>query len=202
MEELVSTAALEREILADARKKAERALRGADEDVARAAADGERRAAAAVAELERSLAEKTERYRSETLARLPLERSRIKAAFVDGRIREALDAFMAVLPEREAAAMVAAALAKARPFLDGKRIRVRRRQLGEGTARSILAEALPTAEVLELAEDPALPAAGLVAETEDGGATMRATINLVEEALLEERRGELAAALCGEALAL
>jgi vacuolar-type H+-ATPase subunit E/Vma4 len=202
MEELVSTEALEREILADARKKAERTIRGVDDEVRRIASEGERRTAEAVAELARGYAERSERYRAEALARFPLERSRIKAAYVDARLREALEAYMSSLPAGRVAAITSASLAKARSFLSGKELRARWRSLGAEAAARILAEALPESVVVDSAEDRTLPAAGIVVEVADGSATMRATLDLVAEAVLGERRGELASALCGKALAI
>lgn len=202
MEELVSTEALEREILSDARKKAERTIRGVDDEVRRIAEAGERRTAEAVAELERGYAERSGRHRAEARARLPLERSRIKAAYVDARLRESLDAFMSSLPADRVAAIASASLAKASAFFAGKELRARWRSLGAEGAARILAEALPGAIVIESVEDETLPSAGIVVVAADGNTTMRATLDLVAEALLVERRGELASALCGEALAV
>jgi hypothetical protein len=51
-------------------------------------------------------------------------------------------------------------------------------------------------------EDGKLPAPGLVVAAGDGSLSIRATLDLVGERLLDEKRGELAAALCAEALAL
>lgn len=202
MEEIVSTESLEREILADARKKAERALRGAEDEIRRVAEEGERKAAQSIAELDSAYAAKVERYRSEALARLPLEKSRIKAAYVDARLREALDAFMSGFPESRVESIVASELARAAAFLDGKKLRVRRRALGPDAVARVIRKALPTAILDDSVEDESLPAAGLVVETTDGVTTMKATLDLVAQILLGERRGELAAALCGEALNL
>lgn len=202
MEELVSTEILEKEILEDARKKAERLLKGAAEDARRIEGATEGRKAEAAAEIERRSRAKAARHREELDARLPLEKARIKAAYVDSALREAVAAFVAALPEGRAEAMVAELLRGSAPFLDGKELRVRRRALGEAAAARAIAAALPAARVLDSVEDASLPAAGIVAEAADGSATMRATLDLAAESLLGQRRGELARALCGEALAL
>ena len=202
MEELVSTEALEREILEDARKKAERILKGADEDVRRIAQEGERRKAEAAAELQRNYAARAERYRAETLARVPLERARLKSSYVDARLREALGAFLSSLPESRVEAFAREGLRGAAAFLDGKELRIRRRSLSQSSATRAVAEALPASKVIESVEDPSMPAAGIVAETVDGSAIMRATLDITTETLLGQRRGELAGALCGEALSL
>lgn len=200
MEELVSTDALEKEILADARKKAERILKGAQDEAGRIAASVEKRNAAASAELEKGLAERSARYKVDALARLPLEKARMRAAFVDALLREALGAFMASLPEARVEALSRARLAAARDYLDGMELRLRRRSLSAEAAIRAVAEALPKARVVECSEDPGLPASGLVVETADGSCVLRATLDLAAEALLGERRAELAKALCAGAL--
>lgn len=202
MEELVSTGALEREILEDARKKALRILRGADEDVAKITGSVQGRKAEATADIERRFAERASRYREESLKRLPLEKARIKTAFVDATLRQALEAFMAALPEARIEAMAAARLKAAASFLDGKELRVRHRGLDPAAARRAVKTALPGARIVEIKDDAGLPAPGLVAETADGSAAMRATADLAAGELLDRRRGELAHALCGEALSL
>ena len=200
MEELVSTEALEREMLEDARRKAERILRGADEEARRISDSVGRRGEEAAAELERGYAERSARYRADAMARLPLEQARLRASYVDARLREALGAFLAALPEARVAGMARARLAAARDYLDGKELRIRRRSLSEAAARRAVASALPGARISACLEDPGLGAAGLVAEAADGSAILRATVDLAAELLLLERRGELAEALCAEAL--
>jgi hypothetical protein len=61
---------------------------------------------------------------------------------------------------------------------------------------------LPEARVLSSAKDEGLPAAGILVVSEGGRLSVRATMDLVGERLLDEHRGELARTLCGEALAL
>jgi V/A-type H+-transporting ATPase subunit E len=202
MEELVSTGALEREILEDARKKAIRLLRSADEEVSKIAGAITGRKADATADIEKRSAAKAARYREESLKRLPLELARLKTAYVDATLREAVEAFMADLPESRIEAMAASRLRAAAAFLDGRDLRVRRRGLGAQAAERAVAVALPAARIVESVEDAALSAAGLLAEAADGSASMRATVDQAAGALLDGRRGELARVLCAEALAL
>jgi len=202
MEELVSTGALEREILEDARKKAIRILRSADEDVVRIRGAVGGNKANAAADIEQRSAAKAARYREESLKRLPLEKARLKTAYVDATLREAVGAFLAALPEARVEAMSAARLRTAAAFLDGRELRIRRRGLSVAAAERAVKAALPSARIVESVEDAGLPAAGLLVEAADGSAAMRATVEQAANELLDGRRGELAQALCAEALAL
>jgi V/A-type H+-transporting ATPase subunit E len=217
MEEIISTEALEREILEDARRKADRALRAAEEEASRMAAAGERRAAAAIAEFESAAARKAKLYRAEALGRLPLERSRILAAYVDSRLSQAVLAYLAGLPEEAVAGIARRLLLAGVPYLGSGGLRLRHRGIGAAAAASLLkdiaasraapGDGVATASVpgaaavsYEAVEDPGLESPGAVAEAMDGSATMRATLDIVAEALLGFRRGELSSALCAAAL--
>jgi hypothetical protein len=202
MEEIVSTDAIRGEILEDARKKAARLLEEADEEAARNEAATEAKAAAVVEEIVRTSAAKSARFRMETLARFPLERTRMRTSFVDGRLREAVGAFVSGLPAERVAALAESMLAEGAAYFAGKAVVLGRRGLAETAARAAAARALPTAASVSHLEDPSLPAPGLAARSADGAVVLRATMDMVEERLLDRKRGELASALCAEALGL
>jgi vacuolar-type H+-ATPase subunit E/Vma4 len=202
MEEIVGSEAIQAEILEDAKKKAERILEEAEAEAARNLAETEAKAASIVEEILTTSAAKSERYRMETMARFPLEKTRMRSVFVDARLREAASAYVRALSEERIAALAEAMLAKGAPFLAGKAVILRRKGLGGKAAGEIAARTLGSALSLKQAEDPSLPAPGLVAASQDGSVTLKATMDLVEGELLDERRGELAKALCAGALAL
>jgi V/A-type H+/Na+-transporting ATPase subunit E len=202
MEEIVGSEAIQREILEDARKKAARVLEEAEAEAARNVAAMEAKAAEVVDEIVRSNEAKSARFRMETMARFPLERTRMRTAFVDGKLREAVRAYVGSLPERRVAELSESMLARGSAFFAGKAVELRRRGLSESSARGAAARALASAASVDHVEDPSLPAPGLVARVRDGSALARATMDQVEERLLDEKRGDLAAALCAGALAL
>jgi vacuolar-type H+-ATPase subunit E/Vma4 len=202
MEEIVSSEAIQGEILDDARKKASRVLEEADEEAARDVADIEAKAAEVVAEIVRENEAKAARYRMETMARFPLERTRMRTVFVEGALREAARGYIDSLPEETVASLSEAMLAKGASFFAGKDIELRRKGLPEAQARSIASRALASASSLLFVEDSGLPAPGLVAASVDGSVVLKATMDLVESDLLDEKRGELAHALCPGALEL
>jgi vacuolar-type H+-ATPase subunit H len=202
MEEIVSADAIQSEILEDARKKASRVLEDAEDESARNVAAIEAKAAAVVEEIMRTNEAKSARYRMETMARFPLERTRMRTSFVDGRLREALGAYFAGLSEERIAALSEAMLAKGSSSFAGKAVELGRSGLSEQAARAVAARVLAAAASVTHAEDKSLSAPGLVARALDGSVQLWATMDLVEDRLLDERRGELARALCSKALAL
>lgn len=202
MEEIASTDALEKEILEDARRKGEKILRDGDAEAARIRSEFDERRDAALAALSEDFKSRTERYGNENLARLPLERGRIKATYIDRLLKSAMDQYLAGLPAERVTALVGGLLSRAAGLVGDSGVTVRFKGLDEAAARKIVAESLPRSKPLSFAEDPTLASAGLALSTEEGRLAVSATMDLVGERLLDEHRGELARTLCGEALAL
>lgn len=204
MEEIVSTEPLEKEILSDARKKAERSLIEAGAEAERIGAASNERSGAALAALEAEYESRARRYREESLARLPLEKARIKAAHIDSLLRAAIKEGLDSLGKEERDRLFVSLLKRASPYLAApdraRRVELRYFGLPEAEAREIASKALPGVELASLSEDPSIGSTGLLAST--GDLSARATLELVGERLLDEKRGELAAALCGKALSL
>jgi V/A-type H+/Na+-transporting ATPase subunit E len=200
MEEIISADAIRREILEDARKKATRLLEEGEAEAARNVEEIEAKAARVVEGVFQENAAKSARYRMETMARFPLERTRMRTTFVDAKLREAVAAYVSALPPDRVAALAEEMLAKGAPYFEGKPVELRRRGLDEAAASRIAASLFAGAASLSHAEDPSLPSRGIVARTPDDSVRVRATMDLVEERLLDERRGELAEALCSAAL--
>jgi hypothetical protein len=124
----------------------------------------------------------------------------MKAVFVDNALREALGAFIGSLPEDRIAGLSESMLAGGASFLAGREIALARKGISEAAAREVAGRVLSEAMSVTFAEDLSIPAPGLVATARDGSVVLRATMDLVEERLLDGSRGELAKALCAEAL--
>lgn len=202
MEEIVSAEAIKGEILDDASKKASRLLEEAEEESAKAVSAMERKAGEVVSEIVRSSEASCARFRMETLARLPLEKTRMRATFVEKALREALGAFMDGLPAERVSGLAETMLRGGAAFLSGKEIAIGRKGISETDARAVAERALSGAVALTFSEDPSIRKRGLVAAAQDGSVILRATMDIVEEKLLDESRSELAWALCGEALSI
>jgi vacuolar-type H+-ATPase subunit H len=98
MEELQSTEALDREILEDARKKAYRILKSAEETVKAAAESWEKKADEAIEELRRKYGERARSVRAEIVAGLVLDKRRARSEKIEGLLRAAIDACFEDLP--------------------------------------------------------------------------------------------------------
>jgi hypothetical protein len=95
MEELQSTEVLDREILEDARRKAFRVLKAADDTVKTGALAWEKKTSQAVDDLKRRFEERCGKASEEIMARLPLDKSRAESEKIEGLLRTALDTWYA-----------------------------------------------------------------------------------------------------------
>ncbi|MDR1909347.1 MAG: ATPase [Spirochaetaceae bacterium] len=207
MEELQSTEVLDREILEDARRKAQRILKAAGDEAAQADQAWEQRGNEALEELRQRHAARLEKARQEILARLPLDKRRARLERIDGLLREAgrrylegLDRARALgLLERELRLRAGALLPEEGETGDGP-LRVRcRRSMTEEEVRGIVEPLLPGRRLI-LEEEASGPdqTGGFPALSIDSGAVrVSVSAEATVEALLETRRGELASALLG-----
>jgi V/A-type H+-transporting ATPase subunit E len=202
MEEIVTTEPLEKEILSDARKKAERILKDSGAEAESARRSGQERTQKALEALASDYGSKAKRYRDESLARLPLEKARIKAAHVDALLERAMGAYLASIGGAERDKLLLDLLSRGASLVGASPVSVRYCGLGRAEAEALVSRAFPKSHIASISEDASLGSAGLVAATEDGSLCARATLDLIGERLLDEDRGELAKTLCGEALAL
>jgi aspartate 1-decarboxylase len=94
MEELRSTEALDREILEDARKKAQKLLKTADESVKSQAQQWEKKTQGAIAEIRKTYEQNTEKAKHEILARFPLDKLRLRSEIAENLLRDAMNGFL------------------------------------------------------------------------------------------------------------
>jgi hypothetical protein len=158
MEELQSTEALDRELLEDARKKAFRILKTADEAVKANAESWEEKTRAAVAELEKQYADRRQQTVVEILARLPLEMRRIWSEKVENFLDSAVEDWFRGLGREQVLALLARELehrlAGCPEFAAAGTIRVGLNSLSRTDAGALIKKYLPQA-VLAFEESPA-----------------------------------------------
>ncbi|MDR2101130.1 MAG: ATPase [Treponema sp.] len=212
MEELQSTEVLDREILEDARKKAFRTLKTAEETLNTQGEVWKKK-------LDRSVAELRERYngriaavREEILARLPLDKRRARSEKVESLLQSAMGEYLSSLERQRVLSLLEAELRGG--FEEYARYRdppdpapqLRYRGLERHEAEVLLRRALPpgteTAGVcwdIREADTAAgfwgkFPALQVITRS----VRITASIETAAETLLEDKRAELVRALLGE----
>jgi len=106
MEELQTTEGLDREILEDARKKADRILKNADQTVRSIEQQWQEKLKTDLAILEQVYQERSVRAEQEIMARLPLDKHRLRSERAERLLQEAASAFCASLPRDRILAVV------------------------------------------------------------------------------------------------
>lgn len=210
MEELQSTEVLDREILEDARRKAQRILKTADEEAAASDKVWEKKTQKALAELNRRFEERLDLGRVEIMAHQPLDRRRLALERIDRLLHEAANSYLEGLEREKLLGILARELCERSAELEdgegedsgrGKSdLRVIYRFLSREEAEGLLRTAFPnstfsfqegSAAYLHAGSFP-----GIVADS--GTVRISVSADAAVETLLSEKRGELAAALLGE----
>ncbi|MDR0555061.1 MAG: ATPase [Treponema sp.] len=214
MEELQSTEVLDREILEDARRKAQRLLKAADETAASAAASWTKKTEEALTKLRQNQAHRLEQSREEIMARLPLDKRRSRLEKIEHLLRNAAVSFLDALPRERLLSFLGAELVKRAgecgdvPASLPEPLAVSSRGLKPEELRMLLDKALPGAAWTSLSEKTAHPgeaklslsdAPGNFPAVRIDGPAWRVTVSVEHEvnALLLDKRAELAEALIG-----
>ena len=202
MEELQSTEILAREILEDARKKAQRILKTAEDTIQAKSAEWEKKAAAAIAELEQKYAEQKKNAAIEVMAVLPLDKYRARAKKIEELLGAAVENWFARLSReqvlallRKELAMRLAAYAGISGSELGGEIQASFHKIERSEAQTLLKAVLPgkSCTFREIHSTAAYPE--LVLETEE--VRIHASIGKTVDFFLGEKRAELVEALLG-----
>jgi hypothetical protein len=201
MEELQTTDALDREILEDGRKKAFKILKTADENAAQAKVGWERKLEKTLKEAREKYLQKGEAEKHEIMARLPLDKRRIRSEKIETFLNNAMDQFVSSLDravilsllERELFSRLEACKAEG----DCK---LRYRGLKTDELEALLKKTMPRTP-LSKNEDPLYTIAGSFPAVVLDFPSLRiiASVDLAAKNLLLDKRVELACALLGEA---
>ncbi|AEH40468.1 hypothetical protein TPCCA_0530 [Treponema paraluiscuniculi Cuniculi A] len=203
MEELRSTEVLERDIYAEARKRADHILSCARADCAQLEAHASARVQDITRAVEQLFAQRIAAYERNAQAVIPLERIRQTIRAVDTRVQRALASYFEKIGEEKRLRVLARLLERYAPLIGEQKITVRFFGYCESRVRDLLNQALPRAVLRSLTPFDKAEAwraqcsDGLTIETEDGTLQCRGTIEEICAQLLSEKRQELACALCG-----
>ena len=107
MEELVTTEVLDREILEDARKKAFKILKTADETIAAKEREWEKKTSLDLESIRKNYAGRIKKAQDEITARLPLDMRRLRSETAEGCLKKAINNFLVSLEREKLLAIVA-----------------------------------------------------------------------------------------------
>ncbi len=196
MEEIRGTETLEREILDDARKRADRILRKAEDDAKSLQTQAEQKLKEALDALAEEYRQKQKRAEQETLSRLPLEKMRLDIEYRDAHLREETQRAVAALSPEELGQWCAARLSRQAELIKDASVTVLVRGLGSESIKKIkmlFSKGSPS----EVVEDSSMKARGLVVKPADDSYHISITETELIDWLLDVKRGELATALLG-----
>jgi len=210
MEELRSTEVLDKEIRADARKKAEKILDKADVDCRYIIEEVSQK----VKEAEQSASEKTEErvliYEKNLNASLPLEKERFKVSFIQSSIEKAIDEYLGTLSENELLNLVIRKLNAEDLILKERKFNAYYYGFSESGVKKILSEQGITVASLEKTDFNKIiienncgitENRGIVLDADDKSVRLRLTLTEVISQILDRYRNELYDALFGGRLA-
>lgn len=196
MEEIRGTEALEREILEDARKRADRIIRKAEENARLLGAQTEQRIKEATAALLSEYQIKKRTAELEMLSRLPLEKARLDILYRDEMLRKALKEALASMNPRLFGLWCVKRLVCQVELVRKSPAKVLVHGLDSETMRDIGA-LFGQGSDISIEEASTMKVRGLIVEPMDASYRISITENDLLEWLLDEKRGELAAALFG-----
>ncbi|MCR5725572.1 MAG: hypothetical protein K6G80_10855 [Treponema sp.] len=207
MEELRSTEILDKEIEADARKKAEKLLANADAECQQLLDGVSGRVQQAADEKKRYYEEKLASFSANLDASLPLEKERFLASFYAESVAGSLNDYLTALGEEKRLALVLTRLPAAKEALAGKNITAKvygfacadvKKQLEKAFGKTVLS---CTETSFELSgEECALlnnVHEGIILESEDRSVRCRLTTDQLVSELKDTYSAELATTLFG-----
>ena len=194
MEEIKGTEALEREILDDASKKAERILRKAREDADKLTQSSADSLDSKILEMESQKKEKFSQMEREILSKLPLEKTRLRVQFIDETLKVTVRRFIDSIDDAELGVWCLAEIKKrSRPFME-KQFSASYKGIDPSVVKEMEAF-LGVPMTPASGQDLSASRRGVLIASLDGAMVMRLTEEALEQSLLDEYRGELAAAL-------
>jgi vacuolar-type H+-ATPase subunit H len=207
MEELRSTEALDREILEDARKKADRILKTADQTVHSIQEQWNEKLRADLAVLEQVYHDRTKKTEEEIMARLPLDKHRLRSERAERILQQAASDFCASLPRNRVLSVLRQELASKYTMVSemngfhdtDKGIAVSVHGLLKEESEQLFAAVLPHATILYRSDctwSDKILYPEIICETAD--LRMVVSFKAVIDQLLLDKRSELAVALLGK----
>jgi vacuolar-type H+-ATPase subunit E/Vma4 len=200
MEELQSTDILDREILEDARKKAHRILKAADDTIKSKSADWEKKLTGTLNELKEKYAKNSKFITEEIMAVLPIDKQRTKAKKIEELLNSAVEIWYSRMSRQRVLGFLQGELSKrlayCGDFSASGGINVYIHKVERSEAEAILKEVLHNKQctIKTMQSTAAYPQIIL----ENSEIRIYASIGKTVEVILGEKREELITALLGE----
>lgn len=208
MEEFRSTEILDKEIQADARKKAEKILAKADVDCTLLLEEVSGRIEKAKKELEDKYALKIAAFEKDLSATLPLEKERFLVSFIQSSIEKAINAYLAKLSDEEKIDLVLKKSVKIEDVLKSKKLNALYYGFQESLVKKTVGKKFDLISVKETEFNKMIiendlgitDRKGIILESEDKAIRVRMTLSEVISQIQDKYRAELYSALFGERL--
>lgn len=208
MEEFRSTEILDKEIQADARKKAEKILAKADVDCALLLEEVSGRIEKAKKELEDKYSLKITAFEKDLSATLPLEKERFLVSFIQSSIEKAINAYLAKLSDEEKIDLVLKKSVKIEDVLKSKKLNALYYGFQESLVKKTVGKKFDLISVKETEFNKMIiendlgitDRKGIILESEDKAIRVRMTLSEVISQIQDKYRAELYSALFGERL--
>ena len=205
MQELRSTDILDKEIQADARKKAERMLAKTDSECEKLLASVESDIEKAAREKQQFFAHKLEAFEKDRMAVVPLEKERFKVSCIQNDVMQNINKYLEGLSEEKRLALVARDFDSGvktelslNAYVYGFSLSAAKKFLTDKIGSKLLSVKETKFGAVILEEDIGLEKpAGIILESEDKNFRCRLTLNEVIEKLLDTNRADLSATLFG-----
>jgi len=199
MEELQSTDILDREILEDARKKALRILKTADETIHAQTAEWDKKTSVSIDELEKKYSEQSGAEFEKVMARLPIDKLRAKIEKIEGLLRSAVEEWYKGLSRSQVLGLLKDELSKRLAQCEGIANSNGKKAFFSGLdseeAKAVLKTVNVSCNIEEIPSAVRYPSITL----ETGDTRIIASIQKSIDFLLQEKREELVEALVGRA---
>ena len=208
MEEFRSTEILDKEIQADARKKAEKILAKADVDCALLLEEVSGRIEKAKKELEDKYSLKITAFEKDLSATLPLEKERFLVSFIQSSIEKAINAYLAKLSDEEKIDLVLKKSVKIEDVFKSKKLNALYYGFQESLVKKTVGKKFNLISVKETEFNKMIiendlgitDRKGIILESEDKAIRVRMTLSEVISQIQDKYRAELYSALFGERL--
>ena len=203
MQELRSTDILDKEIQADARKKAERMLAKADSDCAKLLASVDTDIEKAAEEKQEFFAHKLDAFEKDRMAVVPLEKERFKVSFIQNAVIQNINKYLEALTEEKRLTLVARNFdfntdRRLNAYVYGFSVSGAKKFLSSKLGDKLLSCTETKFGALALEDEIGLSnPQGIILESEDKNFRCRLTLSEVIEKLLDTKRAELSATLFG-----